>query len=959
MATNNSINNAIVANNFSLPNTNTAGTEGIIRFGGNRWINNAGTNNTFVGQGSGNTTITGINTTGIGLNSLSAVTSGNANTFVGSASGSGLTTGTRNTGVGFSSLLLTTTGTDNIVLGYTAGQSFTGADSSNIAIGNVGVAGQSNTIRLGDYGTSTGQQNKCYIAAAYSNYGTNNTFVGEVAGNATLSGQRNACVGTSSMAGLTTGSANGALGYLALNACTTGFSNVAIGSAALSVLTTGNGNVAVGTSAGLALTSGLANVAVGLTSLSQLTTGSNNTAIGYQSGRNYTGSESDNIAIGYNVGILSDSNTIRLGSYGSGTGQQNKCYIAAAYSNYGTNNTFIGETTGNTTLTGTGNVGVGKTAISALTTGGNNSIVGFLGGASITTGTNNSGIGVQSLNTLSTGTFNSAVGSVALQALATGSYNIAMGYQSGLSYTGAESSNIVIGSQGTVGESNVIRIGTDGTGTQQQSQMFTAGSLTSARGITATTGNIATTNGSLIAGNTAASTSSSELDFNKSRSGGVITSGDVLGLIAFEGHDGSGYVVSSQIKSTSSGTIATNRVASNLEFFTHPDSTTASTQRMTINSAGDVTINSPDSGTAFTVSGGGASITGTTTINTTGSATTTIGTGGTGAVNIGNATGNTSVTGTLTTSAGITATTGNIVATAGNLVASAGNVTMPDTTSTFAAGTLKIKTVPVVHILDISGNATNTFVGPNAGTNAGPMTSAAVNNVAVGTANLRALTSGNNNTAIGYNSLLAASTGTKNTGCGTQALNGITTGSSNTALGYQAGANLVTGSESSNIHINNLGINGESNVMRIGSATGTGTQQLNKTFISGIRGRTTGVADAVAVLIDSADQLGTVSSSIRFKENVMYMGDASAPLYHLRPVIFNYKTDPSQRLQYGLIAEEVEEVIPGIVVKDEEGLPETVQYHHLVPMLLNELQKQNELIKKMVVRIQNLEKVLV
>lgn len=80
--------------------------------------------------------------------------------------------------------------------------------------------------------------------------------------------------------------------------------------------------------------------------------------------------------------------------------------------------------------------------------------------------------------------------------------------------------------------------------------------------------------------------------------------------------------------------------------------------------------------TSLTVTPGPATITGTTNINTTGSAVTSIGTGGTGAVNIGNATGNTAVTGTLTTSAGITATTGNIVATAGNISTTNGNVVL-------------------------------------------------------------------------------------------------------------------------------------------------------------------------------------------------------------------------------------------------------------------------------------------
>jgi len=96
---------------------------------------------------------------------------------------------------------------------------------------------------------------------------------------------------------------------------------------------------------------------------------------------------------------------------------------------------------------------------------------------------------------------------------------------------------------------------------------------------------------------------------------------------------------------------------------------------------------------SLAVTPGPISLTGATTINTTGAALTTIGTGGTGAVHIGNATGNTSVTGTLSatgtisssagsvtaflgvTGASVTATSGNITATLGNIAASNGTVT--------------------------------------------------------------------------------------------------------------------------------------------------------------------------------------------------------------------------------------------------------------------------------------------
>ena len=68
----------------------------------------------------------------------------------------------------------------------------------------------------------------------------------------------------------------------------------------------------------------------------------------------------------------------------------------------------------------------------------------------------------------------------------------------------------------------------------------------------------------------------------------------------------------------------------------------------------------------------------------------------------------------------------------------------------------------------------------------------------------------------------------------------------------------------------------------------------------------------------------------------------------LRPVTFHYKSDRNpagRRLQYGLIAEEVAEVDPGLVALGKDGKPETVMYQYLAPMLLNEFQKQQRTIE--------------
>jgi len=74
------------------------------------------------------------------------------------------------------------------------------------------------------------------------------------------------------------------------------------------------------------------------------------------------------------------------------------------------------------------------------------------------------------------------------------------------------------------------------------------------------------------------------------------------------------------------------------------------------------------------------------------------------------------------------------------------------------------------------------------------------------------------------------------------------------------------------------------------------------------------------------------------------MRDASSALMSLRPVTFRYKkplADGSKPIQYGLIAEEVAEVYPDMVLRAADGQIETVKYQVLGPMLLNELQKQN------------------
>jgi len=226
-------------------------------------------------------------------------------------------------------------------------------------------------------------------------------------------------------------------------------------------------------------------------------------------------------------------------------------------------------------------------------------------------------------------------------------------------------------------------------------------------------------------------------------------------------------------------------------------------------------------------------------------------------------------------------------------------------------------------------------------------------NVTVGNSAGQGLTSGTSNTALGTSALQANTGGTSNVAVGFSAMSNATTGTNNVYVGASAGAAKLTGDN--NIYIG-AGVGNSANADDNTTRVGLGS---TRAFVAGIRGVTTGVGDAVGVVIDSAGQLGTVNSSRRYKEDIQDMGSASSGLMKLRPVTFRYKqayADRSKPVEYGLIAEEVEEVYPDLVAHLADGEVETVQYHKINAMLLNEVQKQQREIEELKARLAALER---
>ena len=237
----------------------------------------------------------------------------------------------------------------------------------------------------------------------------------------------------------------------------------------------------------------------------------------------------------------------------------------------------------------------------------------------------------------------------------------------------------------------------------------------------------------------------------------------------------------------------------------------------------------------------------------------------------------------------------------------------------------------------------NVLNGPNLfiSTNAGNKLLAAIYNIGLGTIAVRNLTSGTantiigyaagsninagkNNVGIGYNSLALCTTGTSNNVFGVNSLSKILTGNNNIIIGSSSGNNYI-GAESNNVIIGNLntGTTSESNTIRIRTTT------ITREFITGNYSST--ATSGVPVYVNSSSQLGTPTSSNRFKENIVDAKNYNFSKFCVAN--FNYIDDPDN-IQDGLIAEEVVDIYPELIGYNDNNALCTVRYKDIISILL-------------------------
>lgn len=94
------------------------------------------------------------------------------------------------------------------------------------------------------------------------------------------------------------------------------------------------------------------------------------------------------------------------------------------------------------------------------------------------------------------------------------------------------------------------------------------------------------------------------------------------------------------------------------------------------------------------------------------------------------------------------------------------------------------------------------------------------------------------------------------------------------------------------------------------------------------------------------------TSDIRFKTNITDLSNSLEKLMQLRGVTYNWKVNEfpertfNNRTEIGVIAQEVEKIFPELVNTDEDGY-KSVQYSHMVPLLLEAIKEQQKMIESL------------
>ena|GEM_PF-1987315 len=718
-----------------------------------------------------------------------------------------------------------------------------------------------------------------------------NTFLGHAAGVSNTTGFQNTFVGFQTGESNTTGRYNTFIGQQSGESTTTGQYNTLLGFQAGQLNTAGIGNVFMGREAGSNGLGGIYNIGIGYRASDDVTTGGNyNTSLGYQAGEGLTIQDFNNF-LGYRAGRVVSGDT--------------------------NNAVYIGTRSGEDSSGGTGNTAIGYESAEGITGGTYNTYLGFRSGEVADGGNQNSFIGSHAGRNAQSGTYNTAIGYYAGDNIANGIGNSIFGYTAGRNLTGGNY-NSFIGYQAGHNASG---------GTHNQALGYRAG-----RDISAGTGNL------LLGYDAGLTLTGGNYSSYIGRSAGSNVSGgtDNVGIGLVAAQDLTQGTQNAFVGAYSGTGFAGGNYNAGFGRYTFSRSTGGNYNVAIGEQAGrDV------SGGTYNFMGGyqaGHNVA-----------------GGSHNVMLGYRSGRDLQAGTYN----------NIIGRDAGL--SIVNASHNDIYGAFAGQNLDGGNYNVLSGYTagrfLTAGDDNVFIGRQAGLDA----TTATQSVAIGHNAGQSLISGLRNVAIGQNALGLQTIGNENIGIGYQAGYRNTDGNSNVFIGRQAGrGSNVNGSN--NVFIGNRAGYSEAGSNKLYIEGGGAQYTQNNSLIYGefdndiLRfnadvGIGTGTPAERLHVIGNILATGTITpSDRRFKKDIQQVDSALEQLLKIRGTTYDYKdneligTDYVNKHQYGVIAQEVEEVFPNLVEEydfDGDGSKDykAVNYTGLTPVMIEairDLSKESE-----------------
>jgi hypothetical protein len=179
----------------------------------------------------------------------------------------------------------------------------------------------------------------------------------------------------------------------------------------------------------------------------------------------------------------------------------------------------------------------------------------------------------------------------------------------------------------------------------------------------------------------------------------------------------------------------------------------------------------------------------------------------------------------------------------------------------------------------------------------------------------------------------------------------------NNAYLYSTGYDFVIGNATSgkNMIFFTNGFASTDEKMRITSAGNVGigtTAPTDKLTVAGIiapsadNTYTLGKSGARWSAVWSAN--GTIQTSdMRLKTNIRPLNYGLKEVLQMHPIRYNWKTNPTANPKIGLIAQEVQQLVPEVVVGNEKKEMLGMNYSELVPVLINAVKELDQKIEKM------------